>query len=222
MKDRLKEITKLRQEARHSRIVASSADPARSVDFQIDAVYAEAAAAELEYVALPATIVAGEVVPSETERPDSDGGFALRNTLQNPDTAAIAASMDRTDLLSKSPADVLALGIDAAQSIPDASSLEKMLAHQMALAHKAAFRLMENALEQRESVEMARLVNASARMMSVYQQGLLTIQRLRTGGKQLVTVQHVNINGGQAVVAGTLQPGGSSQQKAGRQDETEE
>ena len=117
--------------------------------------------------------------------------------------------MERTDLLMEGTTDVLALAIDAAQSIPHASSLEKMLAHQMALAHKASFKLIELAMQQRDSVEMARLINAGARMMSAYQGGMLTINRLRTGGQQIVTVQHVNISGGQAVVAGTVQPGGN-------------
>ena len=221
MKDRLKEVTKLRQEALHNQKVAISADPAFAVEFQIDAQYHYAAADEIERTCLPSTIVSGEVVLSESERPDGSGGSALRDTLANPDTAAIVASMERTDLLTRSGPDVLALGIDAAQSIPNASSLEKMLAHQMALAHKSAFRLMENALEQREPVEMARLINASGRMMSIFQQGLLTLNRLHTGGKQTVTVQHVNISGGQAVVTGNLHPGGGALPNLGGQDEIE-
>jgi hypothetical protein len=45
--------------------------------------------------------------------------------------------------------------------------------------------------------------------MSVFQDGLLTLQRLRTGGNQTVTVQHVNVApGGQAVI-GNVQAGGS-------------
>jgi len=51
------------------------------------------------------------------------------------------------------------------------------------------------------SIEAARLMNASARMMETYQRALLTHERLRNGGKQTVVVQHVTIGqGGQAVV----------------------
>lgn len=58
-------------------------------------------------------------------------------------------------------------------------------------------------------VEMARLSNASARMIQVYQEGLLTLQKLRTGGKQTVVVQHVQVGeGGQAVIAGNMKAGG--------------
>ena len=37
--------------------------------------------------------------------------------------------------------------------------------------------------------------------MSVYQQGLLTLKKLRQGGQQKITVQYVNVSeGGQAVI----------------------
>lgn len=58
------------------------------------------------------------------------------------------------------------------------------------------------------SVETARLVNAASRMMSTFQQALLVLHRLRHGGQQTVTVQHINVSADQAVVAGSLQAGG--------------
>ena len=219
MKDRFKEVTKLRQEALHNQKVALNADPGCAIEFQIEAQYHSAAADEIERTSVPSTIVSGEVLLSEAERPDGSGGSALRNTLATPDTAAIVASMERTDLLTRSGTDVLALGIDAAQSIPEANSLEKMLAHQMALVHKAYFRVMESALEQRDPVEMARLTNTGCRLMTTFQQGLLAINRVHNGGHQTVTVQHVNINGGQTVVTGNLQPGGGALPNPGGQDE---
>ena len=48
-------------------------------------------------------------------------------------------------------------------------------------------------------------MNASARMMDTYQRALLTLERVRNGGKQTVVVQHVTVaGGGQAVVAGQV------------------
>src|SRR5262249_11746749 len=52
-----------------------------------------------------------------------------------------------------------------------------------------------------------RLAGAISRMSATYQQGLLTLQRKRTGGNQHVTVKHIHqqvnvTEGGQAVVAG--------------------
>ena len=43
--------------------------------------------------------------------------------------------------------------------------------------------------------------------MDTFQGGLLTIQKLRSGNNQTVTVQHISITGGQTVVAGTMQTG---------------
>jgi hypothetical protein len=55
------------------------------------------------------------------------------------------------------------------------------------------------------SLEAGRLMNASAQMMDSYQRGLLTLERIRSGGRQTVVVQHVNVSdGGQAVVAGQV------------------
>jgi hypothetical protein len=59
-------------------------------------------------------------------------------------------------------------------------------------------------------VESNRLNNAAARAFSSFQDAALALQRLRTGGKQVVKVIHqqVQVNdGGKAVVAGTLKNG---------------
>lgn len=65
-----------------------------------------------------------------------------------------------------------------------------------------------------DQVEACRCINSAARLMSVYQTALLTFQRLRTGGNQTVTVQHVNVQpGGQAVI-GNVQAGGHKRRGA--------
>jgi hypothetical protein len=89
--------------------------------------------------------------------------------------------------------------------------LEKMLAHQMTLAHEMAFKLSQMAMKQNDSVETTRLANASARQMDTYQKALLTLQKIRSGGKQKIVVQHVRVeDGGQAVVTGNIKGGGIS------------
>jgi hypothetical protein len=55
------------------------------------------------------------------------------------------------------------------------------------------------------NTETCRLVGAITRLQATFQDGALTLQKLRTGGKQTVVVQHVNVRqGGQAVVAGQV------------------
>jgi hypothetical protein len=49
------------------------------------------------------------------------------------------------------------------------------------------------------------MFNAAARMMDTYQHGLLTIAKVRSGGKQTVVVQHIDVgDGGRAMVAGQV------------------
>ncbi|MZH42550.1 MAG: hypothetical protein F3740_12240 [Nitrospinae bacterium] len=96
-----------------------------------------------------------------------------------------------------------------------------MLAHQLAAAHKLAMTFAKKAIgysekshlnsfgkEEFQVIEASRMANASARMMDIYQKGLLALNRIRKGGQQTVTVQHLNVSGsGQAMVAGSLSPG---------------
>jgi hypothetical protein len=61
------------------------------------------------------------------------------------------------------------------------------------------------------NIEICRLANAAGRSSQTYQRGLLTLQRLRTGGTQTVNVTHqqVSVECGQAAVAGkSVQKGG--------------
>ena len=127
----------------------------------------------------------------------------IRDTLTEPNAVKTAASTHRADLLTK--AGVAELALDGAQSIDASNSLEKMLAHQMALCHEQAFKLVTQADLEQNTVEKVRLINASARMQKAFQDALLCLNRIRTGGTQRVIVQHVQVNdGGQAVVAGQV------------------
>ena len=155
---------------------------------------------------LPEIGAGGEVVP---ERPDGilcaeRSYLNVLNTLEkDPSIINIESSAKRAGLLLD--AGVLPTGLDAAQSIEAENSLERMLAHQMALCHDAAFKAISQASGKEETVEQVRLLNAGARLMETFQKGMLTLHKVRTGGKQTVIVQHVHVTeGGQAVVAGSV------------------
>ena len=81
----------------------------------------------------------------------------------------------------------------------------------MAAAHFAAMKLVTRGLNDRlPPVEAARLTNATARLMQAYQEALLALQKIRTGGKQVVVVQRVEVSrGGQAVIAANMSGGKS-------------
>jgi hypothetical protein len=163
----------------------------------------------------PPDVRHGEIMPA----PDTDKALGLRDTLRTPDMPAIEASIARTDLLLTASLDVAALAVDAAESAGAGNALEKMLTHQLALAHSCAFKFMDKAAAYLDQigrgrdgtapVEAARLTNVAVRLMTTYQQGMLTLQRLRTGGNQTVTVQHVHVGEGAHAVIGNVQAGGA-------------
>lgn len=57
-----------------------------------------------------------------------------------------------------------------------------------------------------------RYINCATKLMRVYNDTLEAFNKYRRKGEQKVTVQHVNINGGQAIVTGSVQQGGGDNQ----------
>ena len=69
------------------------------------------------------------------------------------------------------------------------------------------------------NVKACRLANAAGRLMTSYQAGMVTLERMRSGGRQHVVVQYVHQHvevgeGGQAMVAGQAEAG--ARRRAGR------
>ena len=127
---------------------------------------------------------------------------------EKPDQAAVSASLDRTSMLGQ--INCSGLGIDLANSLGVTNSMERMLAHQMAVCHRTALELMGEARNIGYNIDantastiQARKLNSANRLMQTYQQAMTTLQKVRSGGKQTMVVQHVQVNdGGQAIVAG--------------------
>ena len=152
----------------------------------------------------------GELTLPPEDRADRPGHMGL---VQEPDWVNIYASRERIELLSK--AQVFNLGADAADSIKARDSFEKMLAHQLAAAHKHCLDLLAESARYQNPVERARLANTSVRLMGAFQSGLVAFGRYRSGGKQTVVVQHVQVaDGGQAVITGTGGVGGGKAENA--------
>ncbi|WP_119417946.1 hypothetical protein [Desertibaculum subflavum] len=222
------DAVQLQAGARRKRVVANilaeqHADPTGARWERLEAADMERRAAELLDAAplAPEGLIVGrggEIVPVGD---DADSLPGLVETVRDrPDLLTANASLDRMKLAGESGATNLAL--DAAETVRGRNSLEKMLAHQLAVTHKLGMELAAKAghflshvsswnpqgRQQVSSIEGARLAAASARMFDAYQRGLLTLQRIRSHGKQTIVVQHVNVNGGgQAVVAGALRTG---------------
>ena len=142
----------------------------------------------------------GEAVPLRTEKDPHE-------PLTIPDLVAVEASLDRSRLLLQSGTDVAAMALDAANSLHPRNSLERMLAHQMAAAHKLAMEQMAQVSYERNAAVQAKRLNAAARCMAVYQQGLLAFHKVRRNGQQRIMVQYANVSNRSQAVMGNVKRG---------------
>ncbi len=171
----------------------------------------------------------GELVPT-SRLCENSRAVEFYDTVAAPDYVTVDASRDRLELADKAGA--LASGLDLADTIGARDSTEKMLAHQMAAVHRTTMTMMQQVnkrLEYMESglymqremerfqamnMETCRLAGTVTRMMNTYQQGMQTLQKMRTGGTQRVIVQRmqqVNVQEGAQAIVGNEQkvsPGG--------------
>lgn len=157
----------------------------------------------------------GETAPPE----DCDHPWHLRELEQvvaaTPTVLTADASLDRLRLARD--AGVLNTAVELAQDVGATNGGERMLAHQIAAAHRVGMGLFTTAardlhrhhaapsLNSGALLDAQRSATVGARVMAACAQGLATLDRLRNGNRQVVTVQHVTVaEGGQAVVAGNV------------------
>jgi len=144
----------------------------------------------------------------------------LVDTVRSPTLVTETATRDRLELADN--VRVLEMTLDVAETIQAENSIERMMAAQIAGLHKICMKMAQRgneALARMEGVidwgrwdeltiQAQRLVNGSVRASDGMTNAVLALQKLRTGGGQTVTVQHVTVgDGGQAIVAGKV--GGS-------------
>ena len=200
-----KAIRALQKAARYSNM-----EPQRGIsDVILNGFEVERAEAEAKAMLKPTGELvagAGEVVHVDSTDPEVSR-LVFADTIREPNMIGVDASEQRME--AAADAGVLEAAVDAAESARAGNSLEKMLCHQMAAAHHAAMKLMARGTDSRlPPAEMARLTNAAARMMDTYQTAFLTLLKIRTGGKQTVVVQHVQVSeGGQALITGSMKAG---------------
>ena len=167
------------------------------VDAQLDYDIAASelfAAEAFQHSPVVALVTGGEVLPQHD--------LQLIDTLAAPGATALDASANRLELITNLGADVAAMALDASETMGASNSLEKMLAHQLAVCHDGAMRFSAKANLEQDPIHMVRLMNLANRSMETFQKGLLTMKRLRSSGEQRIMVQHVDVrDGGQAVIA---------------------
>ncbi len=156
----------------------------------------------------PESLAGGEIAICEAS--DYDIALSHKIELRNQPMVEARASRERLTLAEK--ADVMVMAADAASSVENPNSLEKMLTHQMAAAHSMAMNLfaqanrkIENISSQMDINHASLLIGQANRLMKTYQSGLQTLVKAKKGGRQEVVVQHINVEkDAQAVVAGKM------------------
>lgn len=124
-----------------------------------------------------------------------------------PEIVMNDSATHRGELLTYLGTDCAAMAMTAELDIKAENSLEKMLAHQLAVAHKGSMELMTKGFFEEDVLSKARVMNIAIKMMEVFQKGLLTSQRLKSGGSQNIVVQHVTVSGGGQAVIGNIKGG---------------
>jgi len=94
------------------------------------------------------------------------------------------------------------------QGIEPKDTIESLLAAQMVATHNMAMAFSKRAMLVGQTVEgVDANINRVTKLMRTYVAQVEALRKYRTGGKQTIQVQHVNVNeGGQAVV-GNIQGG---------------
>jgi len=188
-----KEGIRLRQEAQRKRLLAPDYDPIRHY---CDIGEANALENQANCLLAPSKPLkngtGNEIFP-----PMSANMPGLENALQRPDMVDLEASIQRTGLVER--AGVFELALSTAESAKAKGAVQQMLSHQLAAAHKHAMRLLAESEKERDSVEKCRQASTAAKLMDAFSRGAATLQRLQNGGNQIVTVQHVQVNG-QAII----------------------
>ena len=180
---------KMQRDAQRRRALAPEYDPVRR-DFDLglaDGLDREAQALLIPQKPLQ-TGLGGEIIPPvEHDMP------GLELALKEPDLLNLEASIQRSSLIER--ADVLELGIETAKDTRAEGSVQKMISHQMAAAHKRAMNLLAESQEAKDVDVACKKARTAAKMMDAFSRAALTLQRLQTGASQVVQVQHVQVNG---------------------------
>jgi hypothetical protein len=184
---------KLRELSLRKRVAASTTDPVRR---KCDLGEADDLASQSMALMTPPkplkTGLGGEMIPTIDQ-----GLPGLELALKEPDLLDVEVTIQRTQLADR--AGVFEMAIEASETVRAKNSIQRMQAHQLALAHKYAMDLMADASKQRDPIIKMKLINCSARLMDAYSKGAIALQRLQQGVNQIVQVQHVQVNG-QAVL----------------------
>ena len=82
------------------------------------------------------------------------------------------------------------MALNAADTIQAQHSLKKMMVHQSVTLHQASMEHLAGMYLREDTKSQAKRLRAAAKCQSVYQQGLLTLKKLRQTGNQRIVAQY--------------------------------
>ena len=187
--EKVRKSLKVQREAQRKRLLAPANDPIwREFDLRCAHDLERQSIELLKPQEALQTGAGGEIIP-----PVSMGLQGLETIIREPDLLNLGASSQRMDLVEK--AGVLELALETSHLCGAKGPVQKMLTHQLAAAHKRALELMAESAQTKDADIACKKAKVAAKMMDAFSRAALTLQRLQTGASQVVTVQHVQING---------------------------
>ena len=187
--EKVRKSLKMQREAQRKRLLAPQNDPIwREFDLRCAQDLERQSIELLRPQEALQTGAGGEIIP-----PVSMGLQGLETIIREPDLLNLGASSQRMDLVEK--AGVLELALETSHLCGTKGPVQKMLTHQLAAAHKRALELMTESAQTKDADIACKKAKVAAKMMDAFSRAALTLQRLQTGASQVVTVQHVQING---------------------------
>lgn len=98
----------------------------------------------------------------------------MKDTLVDPDIAAVESSEIRGRLLHQN--DVVALGVDIAKTVQASNTAEKLICHEIAVAHRVAMQQASWALAERDpNIEIRFFIDSTVNFHSLQQNPLFQI-----------------------------------------------
>ena len=156
------------------------------------------------------TLLRADAYAEQTAPPDGESkgwGSRLNKALGTVSTDFVRASLLQLQGAARSPYGTISeTAINASLAMVEAAAprdeLEGALAVQMACTHTVAMSVLAK-IDSGFGTERrtAAFGSTAARLMKAYAMQMEVLRRLRTGGQQVVRVEHVHVNdGGQAVI----------------------
>ena len=131
-------------------------------------------------------------------------------------SAATVADLARGRGQDRPKQDQMNAGVAAVAAIEPQDEVEAMLAIQMFGTHSLAADMLVKAKQAKTTDEVERYGTLATKMLRTYTAQIEALSRLRRGGEQKVTVEHVHVyEGGQAIVGNVNSPDAQPQLRGG-------